>query len=314
MRITEILGEFFPDEAEPIYLRSFDPKNLPVQMKGYPHVIETCRQALATDSALQAKLKSINKTQGIYFVVNSGGNNDASINRINAIFCEIDDRPIQEQHDILDNESPWSPSIRIETKNSVHAYWLLAESITTENFAELQQGLIAFYKSDKSIKNLSRVMRVPFFNYVHYDNGYSYQPIRVHTFRPDWRYTLAELREGFPFSLPPKHIEKYRKPTTIFRTLDDVKAECRARIMEMPSWSAHGKWGCANGVCHGGKGDTGLRIDLASGAITCWSNCSLEQILGAFGLEIPRKDNRQFEYVPKPEQKSELYQWLKENK
>lgn len=312
MTITEVLGQFFPDEDEPIWLRSFDPKHLPSNLKGHPHVIQASRRELRTDEALQDRLKKINKTQGIYFVVNAGGNTDAEITRINAIFCEIDDKPIIEQHDILDYESPWSPSIRIETKNSVHAYWLLAEPISLEAFKELQKGLIAFYKSDPSIKNLSRVMRVPYFNYVHYNDGYEYQRITVHTYRPDWRYTLAELREGFPFSPPPKYVEKFRKTST-FTTLEDVKAELRARIMEMPSWSVSGKWGCANGVCHNGKGDTGLRVDLASGAVTCWSDCSLETILNAFGLEIPRGDARKFEYIPKPAQKSELYRWLKEN-
>mgnify|MGYP000479297281 CR=1 FL=1 len=310
MRITEWLGHFFPDENETIWLRSFDPKGLPPELKGFPQTIRTSRHQLATDKALQLKLKTINRTQGIYFVVNSGGNSDADINRINAIFCEIDDKPITEQHDILDYQSPWSPSIRVETKHSVHAYWLLSEPISLEAFKELQQGLIAFYHSDRSIKNLSRVMRVPMFNYVHYDNGYHYQPTTVHTYRHDLRYSLAELREGFPFSPPPKHVEKYRSLPTA-DSLESVKAELRARIMQLPSWSVSGKWGSANGVCHNGKGDTGLRVDLASGAVTCWSECSLEQILHAFGLEMPHKNR--FEYVPKPVQKSELYKWLKEN-
>ncbi len=314
MRVTEILGHFFPDEHEPVWLRSFDPKGLPPHLKGYPHIIESSRHHLATDRDLQSRLKQINKTQGLYFVVNAGGNADADINRINAVFCEIDDRPIIEQHDILDYQSPWSPSLRIETKNSVHAYWLLSEPIPVDNFKELQQGLIAFYNSDKSIKNLSRVMRVPLFNYVHYDNGYQYQQVRVHTYRPDLKYTLAELREGFPFAPPPKYVEQYRKPTSTMQTLEDVKAELRARIMALPSWSTSGKWGCANGVCHDGKGDTGLRVDLASGAVTCWSECSLEQILRAFGLEIPRRDDRNFEYVPKRQQTSELHRWYQERK
>lgn len=140
MRLTELLGNFFPDEDDAIWLRSFDPKHLPPELKGHPHVIETSRRQLATDRSLQMRLKDINKTQGIYFVVNSGGNTDASINRINAIFCEMDDKPIRQQHDIFDYESPWSPSIRIETKNSVHAYWLLAEPVSVDTFKELQQG------------------------------------------------------------------------------------------------------------------------------------------------------------------------------
>ena len=307
MRLTEWLGNFFPDEAEPIWLRSFDAKNAP---KGHPQMIETCRAELVADKHLQQRLREINKTQGIYFVVNSGGNKDADINRINAVFCEIDDKPIQEQHDIFDYQSPWSPSLRVETKHSVHAYWLLSEPISVENFREIQQGLIKFYQSDRSIKNPSRVMRVPMFNYVGYDEGYTYQPITSHTYRPELRYSLAELREGFPYNPPQQHIARYQK--TSLDTLESVKAELRARIMQLPSWSVSGKWGCANGVCHNGKGDTGLRVDLASGAVTCWSECSLQQILSAFGLELPRKMNAQ--YIPRRPQTSALYQWLQQTK
>ncbi len=314
MRVTDVLSQFYPDPDEPIWLRSFDAKGLPKGVHGYPQKIQTSINDLKNNAVIQRSLKRINEKQGIYFVVNAGGNEDADITRINAIFCEIDDKPIIEQHDILDNLSPWSPSIRIETKKSVHAYWLLSESITTDQFTQLQHGLIAFYKSDTSVKNLSRVMRVPFFNHVSFDNGYKYQRINLHTFRPDWRYSLAELQEGFPHVTAAPIVQNWNVPLGRLETLDDVKAECRSRIMAMDSWKAHGKWGSANGVCHNGQSDTALRIDLASGAITCWSECSLKQILGVFGLEIPRKDNRQFRYIPKRQQNSELYKWYQEQK
>ncbi len=312
MKLTDILKQFFPDPDETIWFRTFDAKKIPNHLKGGARNIPTSITQLQTDLETQQSLKEINKRQGIYFAVNSGGTHDKDIDRINAIFCEIDDRPIIEQHDILDNQSPWSPSIRIETKKSVHAYWLLSEPITTENFLELQQGLIKFYNSDKSIKNLSRVMRVPFFNHVSYDDGYVYQRITCHTFRPDLRYTLAELREGFPHTPTPEHLSQWEKPSGSLETLEDVKAELRARIMMLPSWSTSGRWGCANGVCHSGEGDTGLRVDLASGTVTCWSECSLKQILNAFGLELPR--DRRFEYLPKRQQTSALYRWYQEQK
>lgn len=311
MTITDFLMQFYPEPTESIWLRTFDAKGLPKGSHGFPQNIETSIEQIRTDKAFQQRLKEINEKQGIYFVVNSGGTKDADIIRINAIFCEIDDKPIIEQHDIFDNESPWSPSIRIETRKSVHAYWLLSEPITNENFLELQQGLIKFYNSDKSIKNLSRVMRLPFFNHVRWDDGYKYQRITYHTFRPDFTYSLAELREGFPYTPPKKHVEVYQ-PSGRMETLDDVKAELRRRVMEMDSWRSHGKWGSANGKCHNGEGDTGLRVDLASGAVTCWSDCSLKTILEAFGLELPK--SRKFEYIAPPQQRSSLHKWYQENR
>lgn len=309
MSVTRFLEQFYPDEAEPLWLRTFDAKG--AVRHGYPQNIETCLKELRTDRELQQRLKQINQTQGVYFVVNAGGTKDSDITRVNAIFCEIDDKPIIEQHDIFDYQSPWMPSIRIETRKSVHAYWLLSEPITTENFLELQQGLIAFYRSDPSIKNLSRVMRVPYFNHVRWDGGYQYQPVTCHTFRPDLRYSLAELREGFPHTPAPAHVEKWQ-PVGRLETLEDVKAELRRRIMATDSWKAHGKWGSANARCHNGEGNTGIRIDLASGAVTCWSECSLKQILAAYGLELPK--SQRFEYIPKRRQTSALYQWYQKQK
>ncbi len=314
MRVTDFLAQFYPDPAEPIWLRTFDAKGLPKGVNGYPQNIETCLDQLRTDTAFQKRLRTLNEKQGIYFVVNAGGTHDRDINRVNAIFCEIDDRPLDEQHDTFDNLAPWAPSIRIETKKSVHAYWLCSDDLTTEHFLNLQQGLIKFFNSDVSIKNLSRVMRVPFFQHVSFNEGYKYQPIKLHTFRPDLKYTLAELQEGFPYISLVRSVPVY-EPVGRLETLEDVKAELRARIMAMDSWTAHGKWGCANGVCHNGEGDTGLRIDLASGAVTCWSKCTLKQILAAFGLEIPRRNgDRSFEYIPRREQKSDLHTWYQGRK
>jgi len=309
--VTEFLSAFYPDETEPIWFRTFDSKHIPKDLIGFPQNIETSRKQLATDRALQERLREINRTQGIYFVVNAGGKKDADITRINAIYCEIDDRPIIEQHDFFDNQSAWMPSIRIETRKSVHAYWLLSEPVTVAEFENLQHGLIQFHRSDKSIHNPSRVMRVPFFNHVHFENGYQYQKIACHTWRTDLRYTLAELQQGFPYTKPKPQVYDF-KPSGRMETLDDVKAELRRRIMETPSWKSHGKWGSANAKCHNGEGDTGIRIDLASGAVTCWSECTLKQILEAYGLELPQ--SRKWEYQPRRQQTSELYQWYQAQK
>jgi hypothetical protein len=315
--MTEILGEFFPDEAEPIWLRSFDPKGLPSGVFGYPQKVETCIAELRASRVMQDRLKAINEKQGVYFVVNAGGNEDGDIARINAIYCEMDmdvepdDTHIVKQHDMYDNLSPLMPSIRINTRKSVHAYWLPSEPITNDQFLDLQQGLIQCFKSDPAISNLSRVMRVPYFNHVRYEGGYKYQRISHHTFRPDLRYSLAELQEAFPYHRPKPVVFEHRKSGET-ETLEDVKAELRSRVMELPSWKAHGVWGSANGICHNGEGDTGLRVNFASGSVTCWSKCSLKQILDAFGLSLP--SSRRFDFAPQKHQASDLYRWYQEQK
>lgn len=310
MTITDFLGLFYPDESESVWLRTFDAKKIPAHLRGYVQQIETSRKELRTDQALQKHLRNINKTQGIYFVVNAGGNANQDITRINAVFCEKDDDTIENQNDAFENGSVWLPSVRVQTKKSIHAYYLLAEPIASEQFLDLQQGLIQHFKSDPSISNLARVMRLPGFNHVSYNDGYVYQPVACTSVTPH-RYTLAELQQSFPYQRPrPQQIDW--QPSGRMESLEDVKAELRRRIMETDTWRSHGKWGSANARCHNGEGPTGIRIDLASGAVTCWQKCSLQRILEAYGLELPK--SRNFEYIQRPQQTSRLYQWIQENK
>jgi len=313
--ISEFLSVFYPDEHEPVCLRTFDAKKVPDHLRGYADKFEVSRDQLQHDRVLQQKLKQINQTQGIYFVVNAGGQHDKNIKRINAVFCEMDDREtIIEQHDCYDM-APWTPSIQIVTKKSVHAYYLLEESLPVDQFMDFQKGLIGYFKSDSAIKNLSRVMRLPYFNHVSYDDGYIYHPITFHSWRPDFRYTLAELREAFPVVHQPK------KPTQTFEamysldTWKGVYTELRRRMSEQPTYTidCH-EWASCNGICHNGEGSTGLRVNLISGIVSCWSECGLETILNAFGLRMPQEKKGNFQYIQAPEQKSELHKWLQEKK
>lgn len=310
MTITDFLGQFYPDLDEPIWFRTFDAKKIPDHLRGHVQKIELTRRQLRDDKTLQERLRVLNRTQGIYFVVNTGGNTDSEITRVNAVFCEMDDKPIAEQNDIYEYGDQWLPSIRVQTKKSVHAYYLLAEPMTVPEFLDLQQGLIKHFKSDPAIKNPARVMRVPGFNHVSYQDGYQYQMVECISVMSH-RYTVAELKEHFPYQKPFQEKKEWQ-PSGRMETLEDVKAELRRRVMESDSWRPHGKWGSANARCHNGEGATGLRVDLASGAVTCWSNCSLQRILEAYGLELPK--NRAFDYVEPPKQSSRLYEWYQNNK
>ena len=163
--LTDFLAAFFPDEDEKIYLRAFKAKSAPDTTDNHALVEVVTRRRLATDANLQARMTAANKTRGWYFVVNSGGNVDADIVRFNAFFIESDSLPIAEQHRRLDS-SPLQPSIRLVTRKSVHAYWLITDECSRTQWQEVQAGLIAHFNSDDTIKNPSRVMRLPFFNYV----------------------------------------------------------------------------------------------------------------------------------------------------
>ena len=67
--------------------------------------------------AVESTLKEHNqKNHGIFFVVNSGGQTDDSITRINAQFVEMDDKTFEEQQTLID-AFPLPPSMVIRTRN-----------------------------------------------------------------------------------------------------------------------------------------------------------------------------------------------------
>jgi AAA domain-containing protein/primase-like protein len=203
-RLTAFLAAFFPDDGEAICLRAFKAKGAPDIMDNRPLVETVTRQRLVTDVSFQGVMAAANKTRGWYFVINAGGNTDADITRLNAFFVENDSLPLEEQHRQL-NEAPLQPSILLETRKSVHAYWLINGKCDVVTWREMQERLIAYFDGDKSIKNPSRVMRLPFFNHVHYNSqtgDYEYKRIEIHSFAPERRFTLAEMRAAFPQIAP----------------------------------------------------------------------------------------------------------------
>lgn len=286
MKLTEFLEPFF-NRDELIYGRA-------IKAKGCPAPISTVEfdftsEQLQSDRKLQNRLIELNKKRGIYFVVNEGGGSDRLINRINACFCEIDDIPLIEQHDLYDN-APFPPSIRVETRKSVHAYWLLNEPILANEFVILQKGLIKFFNSDKGICNPARLMRLPFFKHVAWDNEFIYQPVVIHTFDDGVRFSFAELNGVFPFEYPPRPtVQKFDKFNSNGR-FDAAMEELRSRIQGTVNYHRHGTFGYTNGVCHHGQeSDTALYVNFNTGFVECFAGCTLPEIASAFGVDFKGK-------------------------
>jgi hypothetical protein len=151
------LAHFFPDREEPIHLQALPPKDGP----GRP------RDVVVTRSTLDARideLREINLTLNIYFRPNSGGGTDDQITRFNAVFVEKDSGSFAKQHKAL---APFHPHVLVETLKSVHAYWLLTDNdLNAGAWRFLQNELIARFHSDKTIVNPSRMMRLPYFDYI----------------------------------------------------------------------------------------------------------------------------------------------------
>ena len=120
--------------------------------------------------ALEKQLREENAAgRGVYFVVNGGGQSDREVKYPVAQFMEMDEGTFAEQLDLI-NQFPLQPSLIVKTKKSLHTYWLLYEDrARIDYWKTLQERLIYCFDSDKSIKNPSKVMRVPGFNHCKQD-------------------------------------------------------------------------------------------------------------------------------------------------
>lgn len=276
--ITDFLRVFRQD-GEPVNLRTFPPRGA----EGEALKIDVTLDDLATDQALQQRLKDLNQRVGIYFVVNVGGHDDASISRFTAVFCESDDQSLAVQHAALD-AAPLQPSVRVETRKSVHAYWPLSGECSETEWRGIHESLIARFNGDPKIKNPSRVMRLPGFDHLYVNgSGIERKKVVIHTFRPDRRYTTAELIAAFPPSETNQEYYETRSSKT-YETWNALNEELKRRILRHPSTKIRGEWAHSRGVCHQGQGETALAMNLVNGAYSCHAKCSTPKILTAFGL------------------------------
>lgn len=294
--LSDFLSAFFPDPSETIRLRAFAAKGRDAVVSARSFGVT--RDQLTTLSDLHDKLIQANDERGLYFVVNSGGDTDADIDRFNAFFAENDDLPLIQQHAQLDS-CPLVPSIRVETLKSVHAYWLINGGCSESEWRDIQQRLIDYFKGDEKIKNPARVMRLPHFSHVSYNpesENYSFKPVTVVKFDQDLKYTVEQMQKAFPpaFAFDASdHTANTSAPALI--TWDELNAEARRRIRRLtptPRLSGDGDWLHARGICHNGTGNTALYINLESGAYGCQKGCDAVVIRRALGLpEQPQSRN-----------------------
>jgi len=110
-------------------------------------------------SALFPQLCKLNdQGAGIFVMVNAGngtGRNNQSVERIRCLFNENDEG--------LPKALPLDPHIVVESSPGKAHYYFLCDGIEKDEFTALQERLIADYGSDKSAKDVARVLRLPGF-------------------------------------------------------------------------------------------------------------------------------------------------------
>lgn len=143
------------------FLHLLDPDCREWHFRTIPKTAGMPRNLTGTLNAnLSALINANSQGDGVFIVVNDGGNKGSDITRIRSLFVDFD-----EPDDHLDRLKavPFAPSIILESSpGKHHAYWLI-EDCPVEEFTAAQKALIALLNSDKSIHDLPRVMRLPGF-------------------------------------------------------------------------------------------------------------------------------------------------------
>jgi len=289
-KLSAALAPFFPDIRENINLRTFKPKGTPEGF-AWPEKLAVTREELEIDAAIAQKLQRWNERAGIYFLPNAGGDTDESIVRFNAWFAEDDKRSIEEQLQRLAT-APLRPSILIVTKKSVHAYWLAAPGCTEAEWRGIQCRLIAYFGSDPTISNPSRVMRLPYLNHVAYseaDGELSFHEVELADFAPHLSYTVEQMQAVFP--APPEPEVKAKVHSSSNRVEDSgehhswdaLNAALRQWVVDRGKKNKRENYEMAC-PAHDGKGDTSLFFNPATGAVKCRAGCSHADLLLAASL------------------------------
>jgi len=163
---AEFLSLFHGDE--PVHFRVFAKNNPTMNRYGRFEDIEDDLRRL-NDNGYR-----------VCFIVNSGGTKKVQISKINAFYADFDDQSKEEALEIL-SQFKHEPTIVVESKRSIHPYWLLAEPYSGDDLVELfesvQQGLIAQFDSDKKVWTPERVMGLP--GFMHRKDGLAPFLVRV---------------------------------------------------------------------------------------------------------------------------------------
>jgi hypothetical protein len=112
---------------------------------------------------------------------------------VNAWFMEIDDIPKEEQWKKI-KQSPLIPSAVVETRNSLHCYWFSRDG-KIENFDQIIRGLIQFFNSDGSCKDIGRVLRIPGF----YHNKEAPYQVTIKSENYQRSYKEVQMMRAFPY-------------------------------------------------------------------------------------------------------------------
>lgn len=180
----ELLGY---QRGDAVYVRAFLPKVDPRFAPG------TARKADKIN--FKQILQWQQQGYGVYFVINGGGHKDENVQLCRAVFIEHDDLEIELQRHLWQTLSLPEPTFQVQTRKSVHSYWVFEKPISVEDWKQLQTDLLTYTNADPAIKNPSRVMRLA--GAWHIKPGEN--PLRCDIIsQSGLKYTYENLRSSVP--------------------------------------------------------------------------------------------------------------------
>lgn len=130
---------------------------------------------------------------GVYVVANAGEQTSDSIYKVRAVFADTDGAPLDpiiacglEPHVIVES----SPG-------NWHVYWLV-DGLALDAFRDVQRSIAARFGTDKSVNDLSRVMRLPG---LYHQKGEPFRSRIIHE-SGVIPYTAERILEVFPRAAP----------------------------------------------------------------------------------------------------------------
>lgn len=149
------------------------------------------------------------KGAGVFVIVNeTTGDSDKDVISIRAVFVDLDGAPLEPVTDC-----GLTPHVVVESSpGRYHAYWKVAEC-PPDKFKPIQQAIAGRFNGDKSVVNLSRVMRLP--GFIHQKSD----PFQTRIIFIDGRepYTVQQIVDGLKlagFFQHDQHKTKQREQST----------------------------------------------------------------------------------------------------
>jgi len=156
-------------------------------------------------NAIRGGLRRANSHRnGVFLAVNNGDHCDASIHQVTAHFIDFDKVPMDEQLARLEAFG-LPPSILDLPCRGLHGFWLVKDG-DVSHFRQIQERLIHFFGSDPTIKNESRLMRLPGF----FHQKAAPKMVDVIWWHPEYVYTQEELTRRLDELGVPDIIEEKR--------------------------------------------------------------------------------------------------------